>query len=434
MNDVKTAVILAAGKGERLRPFTYTKPKPLIPILNKPFISYILNTLLTYDFKKIIFVVNYLKEKIIDYISRNYSSKVNVEFVHQEKTLGTGHAVKALKNIVDERFLLIYGDVYVERNVVKKILTEAENFENILIGVPVNNPWDYGVLIIKNGFLEGIVEKPEQGKEPSNIVNAGVYVLNTEIFNSLEEIGISPRGEIELTDAITKLAKRSKVKVITVDSSEWFELGKVWDILELNRIMLKRVKKTEIEGIIEGNVSVIKGHVIVGKNTIIRSGTYIEGPVFIGENCIIGPNSYIRPYTVLGNHVRIGASCEIKASVIMDHTHISHLNYVGDSVIGEHVNFGAGTITANLRLDNRTVKVTLKGKRVDSGRRKLGAFIGDYVKTGINVSLMPGVKIGPYTWIAPGLVIYEDIPPYSFVKQLGRRNYIIERLAILENK
>jgi len=429
VNEVKTAVILAAGKGERLQPFTYTKPKPLIPILNKPFISYILNTLLAYDFRKIIVVVNYLKEKIIDHINRNYGSKVNIEFIYQEKTLGTGHAVKTLKNIVNERFLLVYGDVYVERKVVKKILAEAESFENVLIGVPVNNPWDYGVLIVKNGFLEGIVEKPEQGKEPSNIINAGIYVLDTEIFDYLEKIGTSPRGEIELTDAITKLAKRSKVKVVTVNSNEWFELGKVWDILELNRVMLEKIGKTKIKGIIEENVSV-KGHVIVGKNTIIKSGTYIEGPVFIGENCVIGPNSYIRPYTVLGNHVKIGASCEIKASVIMDHTHIPHLNYVGDSVIGEHVNFGAGTITANLRLNDKTVKVTLKGKRINSGRRKLGAFIGDHVRTGINVSLMPGVKIGPYVWIAPGLVIYEDIPPYSFVKQSNKRNYIIERLTI----
>ena len=432
MSRIKTAVVLAAGKGERLQPFTYTRPKPLIPILNKPFISYVLDNIIACGIEKIVLVVHYLKEKVMDYVKKEYVDKANIMFVDQGEPLGTGHAVKVLDNMLSEPFLLIYGDVYVNREVLRKALSQAEGNENVLVGVPVENPWDYGVLIVKDGFLKGIVEKPEKGKEPSNIVNAGIYVLTTEIFSFLRKAKISPRGEIELTDAVTELAKKSKVKVVFIERSKWSELGKVWDILELNKVMLDRLRESRIEGIVEENVN-IRGKVVVGKNTIIRSGTYIEGPVFIGENCSIGPNSYIRPYTVLGNHVKIGASCEIKASIIMDYTHIPHLNYVGDSVIGEHVNFGAGTITANLRLDDRTVKVTLKGKRVNSGRRKLGAFVGDYVKTGINVSLMPGVKIGPYTWIAPGLVIYEDIPPYSFVKPISKRDYIVEKLAIKDD-
>jgi len=432
VSRIKTAVVLAAGKGERLQPFTYTRPKPLIPILNKPFISYVLDNIIACGIEKIVLVVHYLKEKVMDYVKKEYVDKANIMFVDQGEPLGTGHAVKVLDNMLSEPFLLIYGDVYVNREVLRKALSQAEGNENVLVGVPVENPWDYGVLIVKDGFLKGIVEKPEKGKEPSNIVNAGIYVLTTEIFSFLRKAKISPRGEIELTDAVTELAKKSKVKVVFIERSKWSELGKVWDILELNKVMLDRLRESRIEGIVEENVN-IRGKVVIGKNTIIRSGTYIEGPVFIGENCSIGPNSYIRPYTVLGNHVKIGASCEIKASIIMDYTHIPHLNYVGDSVIGEHVNFGAGTITANLRLDDRTVKVTLKGKRVNSGRRKLGAFVGDYVKTGINVSLMPGVKIGPYTWIAPGLVIYEDIPPYSFVKPISKRDYIVEKLAIKDD-
>lgn len=429
MPKIKTAVVLAAGKGERLQPFTYTKPKPLIPILNKPFISYILDNIIACGIEKIVLVVHYLKEKVMDYVKKEYGNKANIVFVDQGKPLGTGHAVKVLENMLSEPFLLIYGDVYVNREVLRKILLHAKDHENVLVGVPVENPWDYGVLILRDGLLKGIVEKPEKGKEPSNIINAGIYVLATEIFGFLSRTRISPRGEIELTDAVTELARKGRVKVVLIERNEWFELGKVWDILELNKIMLGKIRESKIEGVVEGNVN-IKGKVIIGKNTIIRSGTCIEGPVFIGENCSIGPNSYIRPYTVLGNHVKIGASCEIKASTIMNHTHIPHLSYVGDSVIGEHVNFGAGTITANLRLDDKTVKVTLKGRRIDSGRRKLGAFVGDYVKTGINVSLMPGVKIGPYTWIAPGLVIYEDIPPYSFVKPVGKRSYIVEKLVI----
>ncbi|HSD59015.1 MAG TPA: glucose-1-phosphate thymidylyltransferase, partial [Methanotrichaceae archaeon] len=137
----------------------------------------------------------------------------------------------------------------------------------------------------------------------------------------------------------------------------------------------------------------LKGAVSVGKETVIMTGAYIEGPVIIGENCKIGPNCYIRPYTCLGNDVRVGNAVEVKNSAIMDGTKIGHLSYVGDSVIGENCNFGAGTICSNLRHDKANIKSYIKGQKVDSGRRKLGAIIGDDVKTGIHTTIYPGAVI-----------------------------------------
>ncbi len=187
------------------------------------------------------------------------------------------------------------------------------------------------------------------------------------------------------------------------------------------------VKGSKFNGVIESNVSIKGNNIVIEDGALIRSGTYIEGPVYIGSGAVIGPNARIRPYSVICNDSVVGFSVEVKESLIMEHVHVSHLSYVGDSIICEGVNFGAGTITANLRFDDKPVKVTIKDRRVSTGRRKFGAIIGGCVKTGINVSLMPGVKVGSYSWIAPGAVVYEDVPPRSFLR--FKIEYYIEPLS-----
>jgi bifunctional UDP-N-acetylglucosamine pyrophosphorylase/glucosamine-1-phosphate N-acetyltransferase len=171
--------------------------------------------------------------------------------------------------------------------------------------------------------------------------------------------------------------------------------------------MLDRMEH-KIRGTVENGAHII-GEVTVAETARIRSGTYIEGPALIGEECDIGPNCYIRPYTTINSKVRLGNACEVKESIIMDKAHVGHLSYIGDSIIGENCNLGAGTITGNFRLDGGSVKMVVKGALVDSGRRKLGAVLGDNVKIGIGALLMPGVKVGCNGWIGPGVVVYRDV-------------------------
>jgi bifunctional UDP-N-acetylglucosamine pyrophosphorylase/glucosamine-1-phosphate N-acetyltransferase len=142
----------------------------------------------------------------------------------------------------------------------------------------------------------------------------------------------------------------------------------------------------------------------------VKSGSYIEGPVYVGEGAVVGPNAYLRPGTSLGKRAKVGAGCEVKNSIVMDDARIPHLCYIGDSVLGNGATLGAGTITANLKFNNSNVESRVKGKRVDSGQRKLGAFFGDGAKTGINVSIFPGVKIGADAWIGPGAIVKTDVP------------------------
>jgi NDP-sugar pyrophosphorylase family protein len=153
----------------------------------------------------------------------------------------------------------------------------------------------------------------------------------------------------------------------------------------------------------------IKGPVSIGRGTVVKTGSYIEGPVIIGENCRIGPNCYIRGCTTIGNECHIGAAVELKNTIVMNRTAVPHLNYIGDSVIGEGCNFGAGTKVANLRLDKKNIFIN----GIDTRRRKLGAVIGDNVQTGINTSINVGTIIGSNTGIGPGAVVTGAISPDS---------------------
>ncbi|ARN55916.1 hypothetical protein [Sedimentisphaera salicampi] len=179
-----------------------------------------------------------------------------------------------------------------------------------------------------------------------------------------------------------------------------------WNYLEANVELVRRLKVREIKGEIEDNV-VIKGDVHIAEGTLIKSGTYIEGPVFIDSGCTVGPFAYIRKDTVLGKGVQAGRM-EIYDSVLMDGFTSKHISYAAHSVLGENCNFGAGTITADYRHDGGNHTTLIENKKFDTGRRKLGAFIGDNVKTGIGTLIYPGRKLWPGTSSLPGEVIKKD--------------------------
>jgi len=409
------AVILAAGKGERLQPITETRPKPLIPVLCKPLIYWQINALKNVeDVDEIIVVVSYMKDKVVEYVNSMDISKP-VRFIDQGVEKGTGDAVlKALEKIGGGEALIIYGDIYLKDWSVLKQLASIDR--NVIAGVEVDRPENYGVLMIEGNLLKDIVEKPS--KPLSNIVNAGLYKVSVDDVLKNADVEPSPRGEIEFTDIVKKINAGKQFYVYRLEKDSWIDIGLPWNVIEANKMALEIINHS-VKGFIEDYV-VIKPPVYIGLNTIVRSGSYIEGPVYIGENVDIGPNARIRPYSVICDYSRIGFSVEVKESVIFEHVHASHLSYIGDSVVCEYVNLGAGTITANLRFDDQPVKMTIRGVKVSSGRRKLGAVIGGYVKTGVNVSLMPGVKIGSYSWIEPGLVVYDDIPSKTFYRSGNR--------------
>jgi UDP-N-acetylglucosamine diphosphorylase/glucosamine-1-phosphate N-acetyltransferase len=421
-------VVLAAGEGVRLQPITATRPKHLIKVAGKPILEYCLEALQASGINDIIIVTHYMGEAIRQYFGDGEKKGLKISYVNQEAMLGTGNALSAVEPYINDDFILVYGDLLFDSEDVVDVihLYETKKPLAVMAAVPVEEPERYGIMKINEGkTVVGIIEKPLSGRSPSKLANAGIYAFSKEIFGNLKRTQISVRGEWELTDAISLAIKDGNaVLAAEIPKEDWFDIGRPWDILEANNWALNRMAH-KVRGNVENGAHII-GPVTVAETARIRSGAYIEGPSFIDEGCDIGPNCYIRPCTSIGKNVRIGNACEIKNSLIMDQTHIGHLSYVGDSILCEDCNLAAGTIAANLRLDDGHVKMIVKGKVVDTERRKLGAILGDKVKTGINALLMPGVKIGTNSWIGANFTVHKDVPGNTIVS-LKQEEEIRER-------
>ncbi len=409
------AVILAAGKGERLQPLTATRPKHLLKVAGKPILQFCLEAVKHAGIEEAIVITHYMGEAIRSYFCDGANLGLKITYIEQPEILGTGNAAGIAEPYIDGDFMLIYGDLLFGLDAIKTVISKFKVVETAAVMgvVPVDHPESYGVIEqTAEGKVKRILEKPPAGKVKSNLVNAGVYCFGKDVFDKIRQTKPSLRGEWELTDAVTMLAESGKT-VLTAElgKGDWFDVGRPWDLLDANVWALNQMEH-KVLGKVEKGAHLF-GPVTVAETARIRSGAYIEGPVFIDEEADVGPNCYIRSGTSLGKHTRVGNSCEIKNSVIMDGTHVGHLSYVGDSVLGEKCNFGAGTITANLRFDEGKVKMEIKGKVVDSGRRKLGAVLGDNVKTGIKALFMPGVRVGANTWVGANFMVERDLPANS---------------------
>lgn len=398
------AVILAAGKGTRLHPLTLTRPKPLLRVANKTILEHNLDQLVGLVDHAFI-VVNYLKEQIIAQIGEEYKG-IRITYIDQENPLGTGDAVKSALPSLDKTFVVMQADDLHFRSSIEKLLKKKAP-AMMLKKVP--NPECFGVVTVALGKVQSLIEKPD--KPVSNLANEGLYLLTKDMFDA--EVKLSERGEYELTDYVKALGE-GKMNYETAEY--WFPISYPWDLLDANKFLIENLAKftdkflekdEKIKGVIEENCC-IKENVWIGEGTVVKSGTYIEKEVIIGKNCKIGPNCYIRSGTAIGDGCHIGQATEVKNSIFLDKSNAPHLNYVGDTVMGSGCNLGAGTIVANLRHDNGNVKSMVKGTLIDTGRRKMGAIIGDNVKTSVGTLIMPGRKVWTNCRTLPNEIIKED--------------------------
>ena len=366
-----------------MRSLTAKMPKVMLPVAGKPLLEHILIRARGAGVDRFVLVVGYEEQAVRSHFGDGSLFGVGIDYVLQDRQLGTGHALLAAQNLAEDRFLVLNGDVLPD----EASLQEMGRGGPAVSAIVVEDPGRYGVFLEEAGRFQSVVEKSDN--PPSNLANAGIYLLEKSIFEALQAVPLSMRGEYELTDGLNLLASRENIRIVPLQS--WLEIGRPWDILAANEILLKDLQP-QVLGEVEPGAT-IKGAVAVGRGSVVRSGAYIMGPVIIGEDCDIGPNCYIRPSTCLGNNVRVGNAVEVKNSAIMSGSKIGHLSYVGDSVIGERCNFGAGTICSNLRHDKGNIKSYVKGQRVDSGMRKLGVIMGGDVMTGINTTIYPGTVI-----------------------------------------
>ncbi|MDI6876834.1 MAG: sugar phosphate nucleotidyltransferase [Methanomicrobiales archaeon] len=381
-------IVLAAGEGKRMRPLTANRPKVMLPIANRPMVEHLVLAARDAGIAEFVFVVGYGEREIRSYFGGGERLGIRIRYVTQRRQLGTADALKAASGFVDDRFLMLNGDMILK----SEDIAALSRCEPPCIAVcPTDHPQDYGVVTLEGDRIVSLEEKSSAPK--SNLVNAGAYLLDPDVFEHLEQVRLSGRGEFELTDAMEIYIREERLRAHLL--SFWLDVGHPWDLLGANASLLASLPGDR-EGTVEEGV-VLKGNVSIGKGSVIAAGTYIEGPCIIGENCRIGPHAYIRGATSIGDGCHIGHATEIKNSIVMARTKIPHFNYVGDSIVGSGCNFGAGTKIANLRHDRRTVQVC----GTDSGRIKFGAIVGDDVQFGINCSINVGSVIGSGVLVAP---------------------------------
>jgi len=378
-------------------PLTNTVPKPMLPVAGRPLVEYTVAAAIDAGATQVVLVVGYESAIVKDYF-QSETFEVPVSFVQQAEQRGTGDAVRsAVSHLESGPFVVLNGDALYDHESLSQLYETGPAVGSYRI----SNPEAYGVVQTHGDKVIGVAEKPDN--PTSDLINTGAYVFPAAAREWFD-LGESERGEIELTDALQRVCEHADV--IPVPFQRWLDVGRPWELLAANEWKL-----SDLDGEIRGEVSddaQLTGTVVVESGATVRPGAVIEGPVYIGESASVGPNAYLRGATMLGPDAKVGHSVEIKNSVVMRDTSIDHLSYVGDSVLGEEVKFGAGTVVANLRHDENTVQATVKGERLDTGRRKFGVVCGPATKTGINTSLNAGVTLSEGTTTSPGEVVTRD--------------------------
>ncbi len=401
-------VILAGGLGSNLEPITKTRPKPMIHICGKPILHRIISNLIECGLTNILLVVGPFKEKIIDYFRDGKDFGIDIKYIEQEVPKGVGDAILRVREYFSpgEYFMLVYSDIIFNPNMFKNLLMIFNTMKRPLAEVSLaGSSINYGNIYMDYQMrIREIKEKPES-LELANYVLAGSFILPSEIFRYIE----AKDGDFIM--ALNEFTKEMGI-YSSIWEGDWVDIGRPWDILIANKMIMDTWREMRISKDIEiESPVVLRGPITIQEGVTIKAGAVIKGPCFIGRNTFIGNNALVREYTSLGANCVIGFGVELKNSVLMDNTNIGRLSFVGDSVIGEGVKIGAGTMTVNENIDGSTVKVRIGEKEVDTGLKKLGSLIGDRAKIGASNTLLPGMKINP------GMILPHNSPFFNINKE-----------------
>ena len=386
------AVILAAGEGKRLRPFTETIPKVMLPVANKPVLEYVIDAVKNNGITDIIVVVGYKKEVIMDYF-KNYKG-AKITYVIQEKQLGTAHALLHAKGNIKDTFIVLSGDNIIDYKSISKLIIDDSKYSILIKEHP--DPSKYGVVFIEKEKLKELVEKPKE--EVGKFISTGIYKLPDTIFDNISEL--TSQGIYDFSSIMQSIVDKGE-KINTIIADLWRDIVYPWDLIHLNETMIQRTPSS-LGGRIEKGVT-IKSNVSIGSDTTIYSGCYIVGPVIIGEGCEIGPNVCIFPSTTIGNNSIIQPFSQVENTVIMNDVRIGSGSLIKNSVIGR------GCIIDNnfSSLDgSSTIEIEGEFKKLE----KIGTMIGEDCNIGSNVVVEPGKRIGRRCKISSLKRIVENLP------------------------
>ena len=384
------ACIMCGGKGTRLRPLTFDRPKPNIPIINKASVVHLVEQLAKEGFTEIIITLGYMGDQILEELGDGSMFGVHVEYVYEETKLGTAGGVKnAEKYLCDEPFLVVGGDHVMDLELRTMYRFHERNDAIITIGLlSIDDPREFGIADMDvNNRINRFLEKPGPGEIFSNLASTGIYMCDPEIFKWIPE---NQPYDFAKDLFPSLMAEDRRINGLLV-RGHWTDVGNPAAYRQAQRWMLESMPGTTIEGHFNTKDSRINGPLKIGNNVVIGSNTAVVGPVVLGENTTIGDNVLIGPYTTIGSNCVIKDGCRILSSYIFN-----------DVTIGSNCNT-SGTV-----LDNNTVV----GQNCSLEN---GTVIGPRVHIGNNSTIHSNVKIWPDLTIKSGSIIKENLlnPDYG---------------------
>ncbi len=417
-------ILLLAGRSQRFWPL---KEKTLFPICGR--------TLLEHQLARL--EVAGIKEKDVLLVGGKHNLEdtkkllPKMQTVEQENLeLGMrGALLSALPQCKGEPVLIVSGNDVIAAEGYAAVLKagSAKGVAGALLAQQVKSYFPGGYIQLKGDRIVTIIEKPGEGKEPSDLVNIVAHLHNDSaaLLDALQDVDESKDDGYE--QALQKLFDTQEYRAVAY-TGLWQAVKYPWHMVQLLPVFLNEITKQSIHKTAKIHpTAVIDGNVILDEGVKVMPHATVVGPCYIGKHSIVANNALVRQASV-GDHCVVGYSTEVKSSLL--HSHVwTHMSYVGDSVIGRNVSFGGGSKTGNLRLDEQPITSVVKGEKINTNLVKFGSAIGDDVRLGISVNINPGVKIGSSSFVSSGVTLSEDVPEKNFARMKGGVVHISENSA-----
>ena len=402
------AVFLCGGSGKRM--FPITEDKFLLDFLGNPLLEHQIKTAREAGLSHFVIIGNPENIASIAQITQKIPG-IKVDLAIQKEPLGIADALKSAEPFLHGQVLVINPNDIFSRSAYIKIITEAKKAKasSYILGYQVQKYFPGGYLQVNSrNELLNIVEKPNPGEEPSKLVNILVHCHNDpeKLLHYIETTQTTKDDVYEC--ALDNMVKEGhKIKVVLY-SNFWAPIKYPWHILKAIEHFLDNAQPYIAPSARISEKANVEGKVILSDNVKVLENAVIRGPAYIGPNSVIGNNVLVRDYSHIGSNSVVGYSTEVKHSYIGDNCWF-HSNYVGDSIIDDNCSLGAGTVLANLRLDEGNISIKVGDSLVDTGCDKLGAIVGQGCRIGVNSSLMPGVRVGPNAFVGPHIYLHDDL-------------------------
>jgi glucose-1-phosphate thymidylyltransferase len=361
----------------------------MLPAANQPILAHVLDALVEAGIQKICLVVGYKRERVQEHFGAEYRD-IPIEYVIQDKQLGSGHALAQARSAVDGSFVVVNGDQLTDRESISRVTDRfAETDDAVMAVVDRPQAGRYGVVTLEGNQVTELDEKPDT--DEYGLINAGIYAFTPTIFESIDE---TPRrqGELVLTDAITRHIEADSIQGVHVDGL-WADATYPWDLLEVASEVLERGRATEPDR---------SDGIWIDSDASVHESATLQPPVVIGPDCEIGPSTVVGPDVALAQNTTLGANVTVHRAVIDSDCRVGHGSTLVDAVLGQEVHLGVDTTIqggpGDVRVDNRVFE-----------SQPLGAVLADRVSAGGNVSFESGTLVGTGATLSTGVTVDTNV-------------------------